>query len=137
MPHGGEHGASGQPGDPAKVKRTIVITMDDTMRFIPSQIQVGAGETIRFFVKNVGKLPHEMVIGSLAELKAHAAMMTTQPMMQHTGPNMTRLGPGQRGGIVWRFDQPGTVNFACLVMGHMEAGMMGTITVQPGEKNAP
>jgi len=134
---GKDHGAIGQPGDPAKANRTIMVTMDDTMRFTPSQIRVREGETIRFFVKNVGKLPHEMVIGSLAELKEHAAMMRTQPTMQHDSPNMTRVGPGQRGGIVWRFDQPGAVNFACLVTGHMEAGMMGTIVVQSDEKKSP
>src|SRR3546814_15732914 len=62
---------TGQPGDPAKVTRTIELTMDDTMRFTPSDIQVNAGETVRFFIRNTGKIPHEMVIGSIADLKAH------------------------------------------------------------------
>lgn len=38
----------GQPGDPANVSRTIDIIMDDHMRFTPSNIQVEAGETVRF-----------------------------------------------------------------------------------------
>lgn len=120
---------AGRPGDPAKVNRTIDVVMDDTMRFEPSQIEVKAGETIRFFVKNSGKIPHEMVIGSIAELKAHAEEMKKMPDMQHAEPNMITLKAGQRGGLVWTFDQPGTVDFACLIPGHMEAGMVGKVKV--------
>src|SRR5690606_25453470 len=57
--------STGQAGDPAKVTRTIEVTMDDTMRFTPSDMEVNAGETVRFLIKNTGKLPHEMVIGSI------------------------------------------------------------------------
>ncbi|MCZ4331204.1 MULTISPECIES: cupredoxin family protein [Castellaniella] len=120
---------TGQPGDPAKVTRTVELTMDDTMRFTPDEIQVSAGETVRFFIKNTGKIPHEMVIGSLAELKAHAAEMKKMSGMQHTEPNMITLGPGKIGGLVWQFDQAGTVDFACLIPGHMEAGMLGKVKV--------
>lgn len=119
----------GRPGDPAKVDRTIDVVMDDSMRFKPSQINVKAGETIRFFVKNAGKIPHEMVIGSIAELKEHAEEMRRMPNMQHAEPNMITLKAGQRGGLVWTFDQPGTVDFACLIPGHMEAGMVGKVNV--------
>jgi len=120
---------TGQPGDPAKVSRTIELTMDDTMRFTPNDIQVNAGETVRFFIKNTGKIPHEMVIGSLADLKAHAAEMQKMPGMQHAEPNMITLAPGKIGGLVWQFDQAGTVDFACLIPGHMEAGMIGKVKV--------
>ncbi|PLC54278.1 hypothetical protein CR155_09210 [Pollutimonas nitritireducens] len=120
---------TGQPGDPAKVARTIELTMDDTMRFTPGEIQVGAGETVRFFIKNTGKIPHEMVIGSIAELQAHAADMRKMPGMQHAEPNMITLAPGKIGGLVWQFDQAGTVDFACLIPGHMEAGMVGKVKV--------
>jgi len=43
---------------------------------------------------------------------------------------MITLAPGQRGGIVWQFDKPGAVDFACLVPGHREAGMVGKVEVQ-------
>ena len=119
----------GKPGDPSKVSRTIEVVMDDTMQFTPAQIDVKAGETIRFFIKNTGKLQHEMVIGSLADLKAHAEEMKNMPGMQHVEPNMITLNAGQRGGLVWTFDQSGTVDFACLIPGHMEAGMVGKVTV--------
>ncbi|MBI5462803.1 MAG: cupredoxin family protein [Gammaproteobacteria bacterium] len=130
MSHGGHESGAGQPGDPAKVDRTIEVGMDDSMRFNPDRIVVKAGETVRFFIKNSGKMQHEMVIGTLGELKEHAEMMRTMPNMQHNEPNMIRLSPGQRGGIVWQFDKPSTVDFACLMPGHMEAGMVGKIVAE-------
>lgn len=137
-PHGGHdmHGAqggmrgAGRPGDPAKVSRTIEVTMHDTMRFTPDRIRVKAGETVRFFVRNVGNLPHELMIGSQEELKDHLAVMRAQPDMKHTDPNTASVGPGKLGGLVWQFDKPGTGDFACLVPGHFEAGMVGKITVE-------
>lgn len=120
----------GRPGDPNKVGRIIEVTLDDAMRFSPSEISVKAGETVRFFLKNTGKMNHAMVIGSMDELKEHAEMMRKMPDMKHAEPNMITLAPGQRGELVWQFDQPGTVDFACLVPGHMEAGMVGKVEVE-------
>lgn len=128
--HHAEVSAAGKAGDPAKVTRTIAVAMDDTMRFTPGQISVKAGETVRFFIKNAGQVPHEMVIGTMNELKEHAEMMRKDPGMKHAEANQITLQPGQRGGIVWQFDQAGMVDFACLIPGHMEAGMMGKVMVQ-------
>lgn len=129
--HGDHHGKStaGTPGDPAKAKRTIKITMDDTMRFSPSTISAKRGETLRLQVSNVGKVAHELVIGPKEELMAHAELMRKFPGMEHDEPNMIRLEPGASGDIVWQFDQDGSVDFACLIPGHMEAGMVGTVKV--------
>ena len=38
---------------------------------------------------------------------------------------------GQTGDIVWTFNRPGNFDFACLIAGHYQAGMTGTITVLP------
>lgn len=120
----------GIAGDPAKVARTITIDAHDTFRFAPSEIHVKQGETIRFIVKNPGKLTHEMVIGTLKELKEHAELMRKFPDMEHNEPHMTHLPPGKTGEIVWRFNRPGEFHFACLIAGHFEAGMVGKIVVQ-------
>ena len=120
----------GKAGDASKISRTIEVSMDDTMRFTPSKIAVKEGETIRFFVKNGGKVAHEMVIGSMEDMKSHAAMMQKMPDMKHAEPNMVTLQPGQRGGIVWEFSKAGAVDFACLIPGHMEAGMVGKVSVE-------
>jgi len=122
--------AAGRPGDPAKVSRTIEVTMADTMRFTPDRIRVKAGETVRFFLRNGGNLRHEFVLGSVEELKEHAAIMRAQPDMKHADANIAAVGPGKVGGLVWQFDRSGTVDFACLVPGHFEAGMVGEIEVK-------
>lgn len=129
-PHPENPGATmGVPGNPAEVVRTVDVLMDDTMRFVPDKFTVKAGETVRFRARNTGKLKHELVMGSIAELKSHAEMMRKFPNMEHDEPNMITLKPGQRGGIVWKFGTPGTVDFACLIPGHMEAGMVAKVTV--------
>ncbi|HEY9197965.1 MAG TPA: cupredoxin family protein [Gammaproteobacteria bacterium] len=130
MGHAESGPAVGRPGDPAQVSRTVDIIMDDTMRFTPDEIDVKSGETVRFFVKNMGRQKHELVIGPMDELREHAEMMRRMPDMQHAEPNMIALAPDQRGGLVWQFDQAGTVDFACLVPGHLEAGMVGKVNVE-------
>ena len=121
---------AGMGGDPAKVTRTIPVEMNDSMRFTPDKISVKAGETVRFFIVNKGKVPHEMVIGTADEITEHAEMMKKMPGMVHKEANQISLAPGQRGGIVWQFAKAGNVTFACLVPGHKEAGMVGEIRVQ-------
>lgn len=51
------------------------------------------------------------------------------PTLKHAEPNMITVNPGQKGGLVWQFPQAGTVDFACLLPGHMEAGMIGKVKV--------
>ncbi len=133
LAHGDEAAAApaiGAPGDPAKVTRTIEVRMDDTMRFHPDRIAVKPGETVRFLVHNDGKLRHEMMIGTEHALQEHAAMMRAMPDMQHHEPNIVSLAPGQRGRLVWRFGAGGTVPFACMQPGHLEAGMKGEVDVR-------
>jgi uncharacterized cupredoxin-like copper-binding protein len=59
-------------------------------------------------------------------LRRHAAMMRMMPDMLHSGPNMASLAPGERGELIWKFTRSGTVTFACLQIGHIEAGMRGS-----------
>lgn len=125
----GHTGNAGVPGNLAEVVRSVDLLMDDSMRFVPDSFTIKAGETIRFMVRNNGKLKHEMVIGSMADLKAHAVVMRKFPGMEHEEPNMVTLEPGQQGSLVWKFEQPGVVDFACLIPGHMEAGMTARVIV--------
>lgn len=120
----------GIAGDLKKVTRTIEIRMTDNMRFTPKEIQVKLGETVRLVAVNAGKVLHEIVIGTPQELKAHAEMMKKHPGMAHDEPYMAHVDPGKRGTIVWTFNRAGTFEFACLIPGHFEAGMIGRITVQ-------
>ena len=128
--HGDGHASSlGKPGDPKQATRTIEVAMSDTMRFFPASIAVKRGETIRFVVKNNGKIKHEMVLGTLKELKEHAALMRKFPEMEHADPNQVSVEPGKAGEMFWQFTRAGKVDFACLQPGHYEAGMAGKVTV--------
>lgn len=120
----------GKAGDPLKVTRTITFRMTDKMRFDPSHITVKRGETIRFIARNDGKLMHEMVFGTPEELKVHAEQMKKFPDMEHDEPYMVHVAPGKTGEIVWQFTRPGVFDFACLIAGHYDAGMMGKVTVR-------
>ncbi|HEX7044042.1 MAG TPA: plastocyanin/azurin family copper-binding protein [Burkholderiales bacterium] len=57
-------------------------------------------------------------------------MMRAMPDMKHVEPNGATVRPGKRGGLIWQFDEAGVVDFACLVPGHFEAGMVGRIEVE-------
>lgn len=130
---GGHHGdaasAIGQPGKASQVTRTVNVDMTDNMRFTPSKIDAKRGETIRFVVKNSGKIKHEMVFGTEQELKEHYEVMKKFPEMEHEDANQVNVLPGQTGELIWKFTQAGPVNFACLHVGHYEAGMVGMVTV--------
>ena len=119
----------GRAGDPKKVTRTIRIQGSDDMRYTPNDIRVKQGETIRFIVKNGGNLPHELVIGTMPELLKHYELMKKFPGMEHDEPHIAHPKPGATGEIVWQFTKAGDFHFACLVPGHLEAGMKGKITV--------
>lgn len=124
-----EQKSFGIAGEPRRVNRTIEMRMTDQMRFEPAVISVIAGETIRFAQANVGKVMHEMVIGTRADIEQHAELMRKHPGMEHDEPYMAHVAPGKKGEIVWTFNRAGDFEFACLIPGHFEAGMRGTIKV--------
>lgn len=119
----------GIAGDAKAVTRTVGIAMADTMRFTPSRVEVMQGETVRFVISNKGRLLHEMVIGDKQTLDEHAALMARFPKMEHDEPFMAHVPAGKQGALVWNFNRPGEFDFACLVAGHYQAGMIGKITV--------
>ena len=136
------HGAS--PATPTDqilaqvVSRSIAVNMDDQMRFTPSQIDVQAGETIRFVVTNSGRTAHEMVLGSDKAIREHAQAMklaaakgsANQEEHHHGTGAAISVAPGKTGELVVSFAQATRLQMACLVPGHYEAGMRGTLEVK-------
>ena len=125
-----EEHAFGREGDPKKATRTVKVDMSDRMRFSPSMLTVKRGETVRFEVKNSGKIMHEMVIGTMKELKAHAEVMRKHPGMEHEEPYMVHVAPGKVQTMAWQFTKSGDFYYGCLIPGHFESGMVGKVTVQ-------
>jgi uncharacterized cupredoxin-like copper-binding protein len=120
----------GIAGQPRLARRTIEIGMGDDMRFKPTLIELRLGETVRFVVRNHGRLMHEFVIGTRAENARHAELMVKFPGMEHDEPWMAHVEPGKSGEIVWTFNRAGEFEFACLIAGHYQAGMVGRIVVR-------
>ena len=161
-PHGGGHGHTGgkmghgfdfgAPGKASDVTRTIEITMKENF-FEPERIEVKAGETIRFTIRNEGELVHEFNIGTAAMHAEHQKEMMTMmehgaleadrinhdmmkmdmgggKTMEHNYPNSVLLEPGKTGEVIWKFTRAAELEFACNVPGHYEAGMMGHMHVK-------
>jgi uncharacterized cupredoxin-like copper-binding protein len=123
----------------AVVSRRVEVRMDDSMRFLPATLELRAGESVLLVVHNDGALPHEFVAGSPAELQAHAREMQRAAAQGHAaghghehggdGTVALAVAPGGRGEMVLTAREAGTYGIACLVPGHYEAGMRGTLTV--------
>jgi uncharacterized cupredoxin-like copper-binding protein len=106
----------GIAGEAKDAKRTIDCRMLDTMRFSPDRVEAKLGETIRFAASNKGRVLHEFVIGTKEENAAHYQFMKKFPNMEHDEPWMAHVAAGE-------------FEFACLIAGHYEAGMVGKIVV--------
>jgi uncharacterized cupredoxin-like copper-binding protein len=121
----------GRAADPKKAKRTVRVEMTDKMRFHPAELTVKRGEIVRFLPINKGHVLHEMVLGTMDELKQHAELMKKHPGMEHDEPHMAHVAPGKSGEIGWQFTKAGEFYYGCLIPGHFEAGMVGKVKVTP------
>jgi uncharacterized cupredoxin-like copper-binding protein len=104
------------------------------MRFNPSRLAVKQGQTVRLRITNIGRIAHEFVLGTREELAEHAQMMQQMPGMTHNDASSAQVAPGKTTDIVWRFSEPGNFLFACLIPGHREAGMEGSVVVTKRNK---
>lgn len=121
--------AISQAGNPEKVTRVIKITQTDNL-FLPNEITVTAGETIRFVIKNGGSREHEILIAPMADLKKYAKMRRDSSADDDFKLDfLLQLKPGEEKELVWQFVKEGTVEFACLLPGHFKT-MHGTIFVE-------
>ncbi|MBR1208088.1 MULTISPECIES: plastocyanin/azurin family copper-binding protein [unclassified Bradyrhizobium] len=125
--------SAGEPGDAKKPARIVQVTMgemDGKMMFMPAKIEVKTGEQVKFMLRNNGELDHEFILATTAENLKHAEAMKKNPDMEHDDPNGKRLAPKKTDEIVWKFSKPGEFEYSCLIPGHREAGMVGTIVVK-------
>ena len=141
--------AIGEKGKISEVSRVIQINMYDNY-YEPDKIEVKKGETIKFFIKNLGELVHEFNIATkMMHLEHQPEMMTLveneiilsdkidkqkmiemvkkNPSMSHTHSNSVLLSPGESGNLIWKFTNSVKLEAACNVPGHYEAGMIAEI----------
>ncbi|MEQ8354098.1 MAG: cupredoxin domain-containing protein [Kiloniellaceae bacterium] len=151
----------GEVGLAAEADRTIEIAMKDNY-FEPEALEIRAGETVRFVIRNGGEFLHEFNIGTSDLHRAHQnemkAMMESgimtatgmnpdMPNMAHSAmdmsghahddPNSVLVEPGTTRELVWKFAAATDLKFACNVPGHYESGMMGDIRfVKPAQADS-
>jgi uncharacterized cupredoxin-like copper-binding protein len=100
------------------------------MLYEPHKIEVKKGEQIRFVVDNEGLFNHEFILGTEHDVREHAAEMKKNPDMEHHDAHSLTVGTYSRGELLWRFTRAGDFLYACLIPGHLERGMKGTIVVK-------
>ncbi|MBB4820987.1 putative cupredoxin-like copper-binding protein [Pseudomonas alcaligenes] len=143
--------AFGHPGKAAEADRTVEITLGD-MYYEPASLEVKAGETVRFVLKNTGGLLHEFNLGDAAMHAAHQKEMLQMQqmgmltptgmnhdmgqmdhgaMMKHDDPNSVLVEPGKTAELTWTFSAATGLEFACNIPGHYQAGMVGRLKVAP------
>ena len=131
--HGHAQFSAGEPGNPKRPARIIQVTMresDAKMMFIPERVEIKRGEQVKFMLTNNGELEHEFVLATTEENIKHAEEMKKNPEMEHDDPNAKRVAPKKKSEIVWRFTKAGQFEFGCLIPGHRESGMTGTVIVK-------
>ena len=141
----------GEKGDIEDVTKVINVKMFDNY-YEPNEITVKKGETVKFIVKNVGELVHELNIATkemhikhqpemakmveneilLADRRDKNKMKEMAKMdhsMAHKHANSVLLEPNKTGEIIWKFSTSAKLEIACNVPGHYEAGMLSLIHI--------
>ena len=139
----------GEKGNISEATRTITVKMHDNY-FEPAQINIKKNETIKFIVINVGELVHEFNIATKEmHIKHQPEMMMMveneillidridkekmkemakkNQSMAHSHSNSLLLSPGEKGELVWKFNNKSKLEAACNVPGHYEVGMIAKI----------
>ncbi len=114
-------GASGFVAGTAAAPRVVRIVAGPDLRFYPDAVPIVAGETITFEVTTMGLTAHEFVVGPAADVAADA----------EGTPEVADIGMMQTRSLTYSFAGSGPFAFACHAPGHYEAGMKGTIAIQP------
>jgi uncharacterized cupredoxin-like copper-binding protein len=123
----------GVPGQASAVTRTITVVLGP-MSFTPDRIEVKAGETIRFELRNLSANDHDFTLGDSASQLIHQQEMAKGLAHGHGGAqggNSVDVPAGRTAELLWRFTTPGTLEFDCDVPGHSAAGMKGSLSVVP------
>lgn len=98
-------------------------------RFSPSAVSVPAGSTVRFVVRNLDPIDHELIVGGPEVHRRHEAGREAH----HHGdvPGEITVPAGATVSTTWTAPTAtaGNFTFACHLPGHLAYGMSGTIEV--------
>lgn len=113
--------AAGFAAGTVAAPRVVRIVAGPGLQFYPDVVSIAAGETITFEVTTMGLTAHEFKVGPAADVAADKAGT----------PELADIGMMGTKSLTYTFEGPGPFAFACHAPGHYEAGMKGTIAIQP------
>lgn len=133
---------TGDPADDSAEARTVEVEMVDNA-FEPTELDVEAGETVRFVFRNSGAVAHDAVIGDEAAQDDHEEEMRAAEEAEDEMGGMVHgstdddgdeegavtVEPGETGEIVHTFEGAGELLIGCHELGHYDAGMTVTVDV--------
>ena len=122
--------AGGRGGSPADDVVTVTLTAHHS-RFTPSSVTVPAGATVRFVVRNLDPIDHELIVGGP---EVHARHATGRDAHHHGDvPGEVSVPAGRTASTMWTAPDSATAGaaFACHLPGHLAYGMSGVVTVTP------
>ena len=120
--------------------------------FLPDQIKIKKGETIKFVIENFGELVHEfnigtrkmhinhetemmklieneILLGDKIDYKKMKELAKTDHSMSHSHSNSVLLEPRKTGEIIWKFNVDTKIEAACNIPGHYESGMIFNLII--------
>jgi uncharacterized cupredoxin-like copper-binding protein len=122
-------GAGGASGS------TAITVEAREFQFSPSSLEVVAGQPVKLEFTNSGSVEHDFSVMEFPMETMGAAATETMP--GHDMSNMSQLPDlhtaammGQTAKLEFTPTKPGTYEFFCTVVGHKEAGMVGTLVVK-------
>ena len=139
----------GEKGKANEVDRVIEVKMYDNY-FQPSEMKIKKNETIKFVIYNLGELVHEFNIATkemhfkhqpeMAKMVENEILLADKidkkkmkelskkdHSMSHSHSNSVLLEPNKKGELIWKFSSDTTLEVACNVPGHYEAGMVAKL----------
>lgn len=117
--------ASASAAVPPLGVRTIVLTIHHS-RFSIAELHVKRGQKVRFVVRNIDPIDHELIVGPLPVQLAHeAGRRRWHPPV----PGEVSVHLFKTASTTYTFDEPGTILFGCHLPGHWSYGMHGRVIV--------
>lgn len=97
-------------------------------RFSQNEVHVYEGTLVRFVVTNSDPIHHELIVGPQAVHDRHEG---GHDLRHPPVPGEVGVNAGDTGLTTYRFDDVGSVLFACHAPGHFNYGMSGHVVVHP------
>jgi uncharacterized cupredoxin-like copper-binding protein len=113
--------ANGAPGE-----RTVTLDVRHS-RFSPAELDVRAGTTVRFVVRNADPIGHELIVGDQEVQDRHE-----RGTEAHHGevPGEVSVRAGATATTSYTFSRPGRVLLGCHLPRHWDYGMRGVVRVR-------